>query len=86
LTFKDLKKRVNLETLAKQQYIYLKDCKINHFGFRMYKSITKKILKQMETAAAILLFPTKVLKSSLPSVASLQSCKLNPIFFALAEG
>jgi hypothetical protein len=42
VTFKDLKKRVGLETTTQQQYKLSEILKISHFGFEILKSTSKK--------------------------------------------
>jgi hypothetical protein len=44
LTFKDLKKRVTLETTTTTTIDYLKDQQINHFGSEIPKSIKQRPL------------------------------------------
>ena len=67
MTFKDLKKKVSLEVIEQQSRLFsqqqkeiqenscLKDFRINPFGYGILKSIKKKISKQMEIAALIIL-------------------------------
>jgi hypothetical protein len=53
LTFKDLKKRVSIEA-AISNPSYSRFAKINHFGFRIFSSINKKMLERMEAAVLII--------------------------------